>query len=137
VDSFARCAAKLDTGSGLMLALNAVLFPFKLAAIYYAHPKKMQNPDKGWKAVFGTFYVFMIALVALVPLYLWFGGLVAPGDYGLSTINRKVKSLCIGGFPGFRASLIQGGFALAGTYVSLLIFISIGRSIKAAVVSEK
>jgi hypothetical protein len=136
VESFSRCAAKLDSGSGLMLALNVVFFPIKLAAVYYAHPKKMQNPDTGLKAVFGTFYVFMIALVALVPTVLWFGGWFAPGDYGLASINNKVNAICHGGTSGFFATFLQGGFAITCAYMSLAIFIGIGRSLKAAISSN-
>lgn len=134
VQSFSRCAAKLDSGSGLMLALNVIFFPIKLGAIYYAHPKKLQNPDKGWKAAFGTFYVFLIALVALVPILLFYVGWgnVAEST-GLSSIDRKMVALCRGGTAGFIASVIQGGFAMLGAYVSLIIFLGIGRSFKAAV----
>lgn len=127
VQSFSRCAARFDAGSGLMLALNVVFFPIKLAALYYAHPKKLSNPDKGLRAIWGSFYMFLIALVATIPTYIWL--LFAPGDSGLASINKKTSALCSGGLPAFMAEVVQGGFALLGAYVSLVIFIGIFRSL--------
>ncbi|WP_139200884.1 hypothetical protein [Polaromonas sp. JS666] len=124
VQSFARCAAGLDTGSGLMLALDAVFFPIKLVALYYAHPRQLLQLVRGWRAVWGAFYVFLFAAVALVPTYIW-GWLFAPGDAGLASINRKTSALCAGGGAAFFAALIQGGFALSCAYFSVVILRSV------------
>ena len=128
VQSFGRCAARVDAGSGLMLALNVVFFPIKLAALYFAHPKKIANPDRGWRGIFGVLYVFLIALVALVPTYIY-GWIFAPGDSGLGAINKKTSALCHGGLSGFFSGMIQSGFSLLCAYVSLVIFIGILRSV--------
>lgn len=128
VQSFGRCAAQVDAGTGLMLALNATFFPFKLAAVYFAHPKKLTNPDQGWRAVWGMFYMLLIAVVALLPAYIW-GWMFAPGDIGLASINKKTSTLCSGGWDAFVSASIQGGFAVLGAYVSIVIFVGLARSL--------
>jgi len=128
VQSFARCAARLDTGGGLMLALNMAFFPVKLAALYYAYPISSKSPNKGLKAFLGGLYVLLYALVGLVPAYVW-GFYFDPGDMGLNSLNRKASALCSGGFSGFVVELIQGGFALLCALFSLNLFASIFRSL--------
>jgi hypothetical protein len=128
VHSFARCAARLDSGSGLMLALNMAFLPVKLMALYYAYPISLKSPDRGLKAFMGGFYVLLYALVGLVPAYIW-GYYFDPGDMGLNSLNRKASALCSGGFSGFTVALIQGGFALVCAFFSLILFAGIFRSL--------
>lgn len=130
VQSFGRCAAQVDAGTGLMLALNATFFPFKLAAVYFAHPKKLTNPDQGWRAVWGMFYMFLIAVVALVPVlmfYVGWGNAGEPSD--LLSVRRKFSALCAGGPQAFIAAQIQSGFALLCAFTSVVIFVGLARSL--------
>ena len=131
VHSFARCAARLDAGSGLMLALNVAFFPVKLAALYYAYPTSSKSPHKGFKAFFGGVYVLLYALVGLVPAYVWLY-YFDPGDMGLNSLNRKTSALCAGGWGGFITQLIQGGFALVCALFSLILLSAIFRNFRHA-----
>lgn len=125
VDSFGRCSDQLGTGSKLMLALDWTFFPIKLGALYLAHPKKLANPEQGWRRIWASVYVFLIALVALVPLLMW--AYLQPSASDLGSLNFKKAALCRGGLDAFSVAMVQGGFALAGAYVSLLILIGLLR----------
>jgi hypothetical protein len=128
VQSFDRCAAASNAGTGLMLALMAVFFPIKLAAIYYAHPQKLSNPDRGWRGAFGMFYVVLFALVGLVPAYV-FGWIFSPGGSGLASIDRKTSLLCGGGLPAFVTGTMQSSFALLCAYASACVLVFLLRSL--------
>lgn len=126
VQSFARCAARGDVGSGLMLALNVAFYPLKLAALCYAHPANIRIQGNRSRRFFGEAYAFLIALVALVPTYIWVWRF-SSGDMGLASVNRRTHALCAGGYPAYFAALLESGLSLLCAYVSAVLLLAIFR----------
>jgi hypothetical protein len=128
VQAFTLCSAAANVGSGFMLALNVVFFPLKLAAIYLAHPRRFLTYSRGLRGAFAGFYALLIGLVALVPTYIY-GWMLAPGDYALPSLERKVSALCSGGVAAFLTATLQSGFALLCSYAAVVILVGAARNL--------
>jgi hypothetical protein len=128
VESFSRCAATRDATSGLVLVLNFVFLPVKLAALCYAHPFfPRPTPYRGWRRAWAVTSAILVGALALVPLYLW--STLEPTVYGLRSLDRKIDALCSGGIDSFLAATLQGGFALLGAYAAVLVIAAMLRGL--------
>jgi fatty acid desaturase len=71
-------------------------------------------------------YLLFIAFMTALPVFMYLARL-SPQESGLASINRKTSALCQGGFPAFHTAMFYSGFALVASYISIVIFVGLGR----------
>lgn len=135
---FGRCAVPSDAGTALMIALSAAFFPLKLGALCYAFPARPLPTASNWrdtlggtysKAAWRIFYAVMIAVVCLVPTWIFFGPPFSqPSTENSLAISRvREAAMCKGGTPAFVAWGLYSTFAIASAFVSVTIVKSLSR----------